>query len=324
MPDWTCVPQERVNVSFLLLDQFSNLCLANCLEPLRAANMFCGAPVFAWQVFSVDGGPVESSSGLPIVPDGAFEELLPEGVVQVLASYGHGAHDTAALRRRLAALRRPGVRVVGHDTAPWLMAAAGLLDGRMATVHWDVLDAFAERFLAVTALRERVVRDGPVWTSAGAMAAYDLTLKLVEETCGAAMAIDIAGLFLSDGRQTGRHVHEGDEIGAMLAVIRDTLEAPLSVPELARRVGLDPKTLERRCRARLGAPPSVVARHIRLSAAYQWVLTTRQPVSEIALRAGYETPAALTRAFKARFGVTPRDLRQTGSKRHEIAAWTVE
>jgi len=134
--------------------------------------------VFDRQVFSPDGEAVHSLSSLPVLPQGAIAEMPPCDLLIVLASYAHQDHDTAKNRGRLARAARC---VVGHDAGPWL------LDGRMATLHWEPLDDFAESFLPVTASREHIVRDGPRLTSAGVMAACDLTLDLVRDTCGAVM-----------------------------------------------------------------------------------------------------------------------------------------
>ncbi len=312
MPEWTKSPQQAHRVAFVLFDRFSNLCLANCLEPLRAANTLMAREVFRWDVYSPDGQPVASSSELPVLPRGALDDMKGADLLVVLASYGHLQHDTPANRRALSRAARRARRVAGHDAAPWLMASAGLLDGRMATIHGDLLAPFAERFLNVTVLPRRVVADGSRLTSAGAMAAFDLTLDLVREVCGVAVTLEIEALFVRDTPTEHDMPRARDPlIRRALSVMRATLDAPIALDALALRAGCRPKTLERRMVASLGATPGRVYRHLRLGAAFQMVTTTDLPVAEVAVRCGYESPAALTRAFRARYGAAPRDMRRT-------------
>jgi transcriptional regulator GlxA family with amidase domain len=202
---------------------------------------------------------------------------------------------------------------VGLDAGPWLLAAAGLLDGRHATVHWDLLDAFAERFLEVETSRARVIRDGAIMTCAGAMSALELTLDLISDHLGLSARLDVEAVFLHGDPPVA--ADPGDRIAdplvrQALAVMRDHIERPLGLASLARLLSCQPRTLDRHFRSRLGAPPGTVYRHLRLSAARKLIEDTRLSVAEISLRCGYDSPAALTRAIARTYGATPRTLRK--------------
>ncbi len=314
MPFWTKLPSRPTKVSLLLFDQFSNLCLANCIEPLRAVNMQGGGQVFDWSILTSDGAPCRSSSGLEVLAQADLPSLGRTDYLFVMASYGHGRHDTPAIRRLLRAATRKAGTVVGLDAGPWLLASAGLLDGRRATVHWDLLDAFTERFLGVDVERARVVRDGPFITCAGAMSALDLTLDLISEHIGMAARLEAEALFLhgdppvgqvDDPKMSDPLVHRA------LALMRDNIETPMPLVELARALSCQPRTLDRRCRTRLGAPPGQVYRHLRLAAARKLIEESPLGIAEIAVRCGYDSPAALTRAVGRRYGVTPSALRRS-------------
>jgi transcriptional regulator GlxA family with amidase domain len=308
MPNWTMPPRDPVEIDVLVFDRFSNLCLANAVEPLRAANTFAGRAAYRWRLLTRDGAPVASSSGLRLMPEA---EARPRACdyLFVLASYGAETQDGPATRRALRAMAAKARVVAGLDTGPWLMAAAGLLDGRRATVHWDALDGFAERFPGIEALRERVVTDGNRLTCAGAMSAYEMAAGLVRAHLGEAAALEIDGLFMAGEARAAPGPGQG-LTGRALALMRAHLETPLAVEEIARRLGCQRRTLDRRFVAETGAPAGRVYRHLRLSAARQMAETGRLPVSEIALRTGYESPAALARAFRARYGESIRALRQ--------------
>ncbi len=297
----------------LLFDRFSNLCLANCIEPLRAANTLTGKEGFSWQIVTPDGGPSRSSSGIEVLPHAALGQMPAVDFVFVLASYDHEHHDTPTNRRALREADRKAAVVVGLDAGPWLLASAGILQGRRATVHWDLLEAFTERFLDIEVARARVMRDGPYWTCAGAMSAFDLTLDLIADTVGISARLDVEALFLHGDppvRADGLQGEDDPLIRRALTLMRDTIEMPLDLVSLAKALSCQPRTLDRRCRARLGAAPGTVYRHLRLSAARKLLEGGRLPVAEVALRCGYENPAALARAIRRQYGASPSELRR--------------
>ena len=313
MPEWTKSPAPPTRIGFLLFDRFSNLSLANCIEPLRAANTLGPGKVFDWTMLSLDGDPTRSSSDIEMIAHSSLSQMPKVDYFFVLASYGHEAHDTPQTRRRLRQAARHTNKIVGIDAGPWLLASAGLLDGKRATVHWDLLDAFTERFLAVEAEQAHVLGDGNMITCAGAMSALDLTLDLVAHHLGMSVRLDIEGLFLQGDPPVGgcRTAQVTDPLVRKgLQLMRDTIEQPISVQQLARRLSCQPRTLDRRFRARLGAPPGKVYRHLRLAAARKLVENSTLGIAEIAVRCGYDSPAAMTRAIRRQYGTTPRKLRR--------------
>lgn len=313
MPKWTKSQKHPTRVSILLFDQFSNLCLANCIEPLRAANMLGSGRAFDWSILSLDGAPCRSSSGIEMLPQAALNELVETDYLFVMASYHHDRIDTAVTRRLLRSAARKTRVLVGLDAGPWLLASAGLLNGRRATVHWDLLDAFTERFLNVEAERLRIVRDNQIVTCAGAMSALDLTLDMIADHSGQAARLEVETLFMHGDPPVGgdKLGQDGDDLVARaLQIMRDAVERPLPIPDVARELGCQPRTLDRHFRTRLGAPPGTVYRHIRLVVARKLIEGSRLGVAEIAVRCGYESPAALTRAIRRQYGATPRDIRR--------------
>jgi transcriptional regulator GlxA family with amidase domain len=190
------------------------------------------------------------------------------------------------------------------------MAAAGLLDGRQATLHWDELDRFAETFPEVDAQAHRWVDDGQVLTCGGASTAFELMLHQIGTQHGAMLRLEVAALFMMGERPTPQAT-EGEDamVLAATALMRRHIEAPLPIAAIARTLGLTTRALERQFAKVLGHPPAATYRALRLNAARRLVVQTRMSITEIATRTGYETPAAMTRAFRARFGVPPRRMR---------------
>lgn len=311
------ITQTPREIGVLLFDKFSNLCLANAIEPLRAANTLSGRCLYRWSFLSVDGSGVVSSSGLPVQPDMPLSRNPGGDYLFVMPSYGFREHSGARTSRALrGAAGRFGV-MVGMDTGAWLLAAAGLLAGRRATIHWDEMVAFAERFPDIDVLEDRYVADGNRITCGGVTTTFDLILDLIEAHHGAMLRLEVAALFLHNDRplagrvvlpRTGRPV-----VDAALSAMRRNIEAPLPIAAVARAAGVSQRGLETAFRNTLALSPQAVYRSLRLREARRLAEGTRMSVGEIAARCGYADPSAMTRAFRAEFGQSVRDLRRTAA-----------
>ncbi|WP_353311220.1 GlxA family transcriptional regulator [Shimia sp. NS0008-38b] len=299
-------------VGVLLFEGFSNHCLANTVEPMRAVNTLSGRDLYDWQFLSLDGAAVTSSSGLSVAPHGRVSEARGDTLV-VMPSYGFRDHGGWATQAALRASVRRFSQLMAMDTGSWLLAEAGLLNGYRATIHWEELTPFEERFPEVAVVRERFVVDRDRITCSGAMAAFDLVLHLIGRDHGQALAMEVAQLFMtrdSARSHSGGATPAGRLVNRALAIMQENLEAPLSIVDVAAKAGATQKTLEHRMRAELGAVPATVYRRIRLNLARKLVSETDLSIAEITLRVGYSSPASMTRAFRETFGMAPRELRK--------------
>lgn len=305
----------KVKIAFFLVDRFSNLCLSNALEPLRAANGYAQTPVYVWDFYSLDGAPVRSSSGLAVMPNGAIGGIGRVDRLYVICSYGHLDNDTPRMRRALQQAARRSGMVFGLDAGAWLMATAGLLAGKRATVHWDLLDAFSERFLDVTVEQALWIEDGDVLTCAGAAAALSLSRDVIARDISPAIAMDVDALLIPPVRSEAVPAIRDPLLTRATRLMRENIETPLALGDLCTRLNTSTRTLTRRCQTVLGMTPGRLYRHIRLSAARQLVEGSQASIAEIAVRCGYDDPTALTRAFRQRFGAAPRAFRgETAAK----------
>lgn len=315
MRNWYIRTENPQHIGILLYPKFSNHCLANALEPLRAANTLSGRKLYTWQFLTVDGQPVRSSSELPIVPEERLSRSLNGDFLFVLPSYDFEAHDTANNAKALqAAARRFGV-VVGMDTGSWLLASAGLLDQRKATIHWDEINRFAEAFPDVDTVEDRFVVDRNRITCGGAMTTFDLVLELIGRTHGQSLGLEVSALFMAGiaGRPQEPQVRRSGStiVDNAVAVMSSALEVPVSLPDLARQCGTTQRALQQQFRTHLGATPQQVYVSLRLTAARRMFVQTDHSVAEVALRCGYENASSMTRAFVAQFGMTPRRVRRS-------------
>ncbi|WP_299935276.1 GlxA family transcriptional regulator [uncultured Pelagimonas sp.] len=307
-------PKTR-KIGVLLFEQFSNHALANAVEPLRAANSLARQNLYDWQFLGIENGTVTSSSGLPVTPDNTLTNHPGGDLLLVLPSYGFRDQGTPQTLRALRAARTRFKQIAGLDMGSWLLAKAGLLDGQRATIHWDELIHFAERFPEVEVREDRYIGQGPILSCGGASTTMELMLDLIGQHHGTMLRLEVAALFMHGERDPAEiaPVRMGDNqvVQAAVAIMRRTTEAPLPLEAIAKRLGLGLRAMEKHFISATGQSPRSVYLSLRLGVARRLVEQTRQSVTEIATRCGYEDPSALTRAFRREFGMTPRDMRKS-------------
>jgi transcriptional regulator GlxA family with amidase domain len=252
--------------------------------------------------------------------------------IDTLIAPGGSTNDTApaspALIAWLAA-RAPGARrVCSVCTGAFLLAAAGLLEGKRATTHWDYTARLAARFPTVRVECDPIfVRDGTTWTSAGVTAGIDLALALVEEDLGHAVAIaaarDLVMYMKRPGGQSqfsaplAAQTGADGRFGELHAWMAANLKEDLRVESLAARAGMSPRTFARAYAARTGRTPARTVELMRLEAARRALEETDRPLKRVAVEVGYGEEQTLRRVFQRRFGVAPSDYRMRFSARRE-------
>lgn len=312
-----------MRVTFLLFDGFSNMVLSCLLEPLRAVRDG-GRVDIDWEILTAGNGPVRSSSGLLVAPDrrqtGVIDLLI------VVAGYGHRAHAQGPARRQVAGLARHSLQIVGADAGPWILAAAGLLDDRDATLHWSLLPEFAEAFPRVRVKALGHVATDRVWTCGGASDALALMLALIEARFGKTDAFLASAMFLRDDPRP-----QGDVPDRLAGLVRtgparlrrildhmiETIGDPAPLSRLSDLGGMSPSKMDRLFRADLGMSPGQFYRMLRLARAQDLARTTRLSLHDIALCCGYCDAPALSKAFRNAFGHSIGHLRQRSGKNAE-------
>lgn len=296
---------------FLIFDGFSNMVLASAIEPLRAARDMAGPDSFSWRILSISSGSTASSSGLIVQSDAKLADARDLDALFVVAGYGARGHAIPNTIKSLQSVSRKTPLLAGLDSGAWLLATAGLLNGRRATVHWQDLSLLAEQHLDVTVVDERFVIDGNRITAGGAAAVFDLMLRLIHERGGGALAFDVATMFSREARPAAPQAtsHTSPLVKAVNAM-RAHLERPLSLPALSAAAAVSPRTLARLFEREFGSTPGRYYQRIRLAEARAIVEETALSASEIADRTGFSSAACLSRAFGEHFGQTMRSARQ--------------
>lgn len=275
-----------------------------------------GRGAYGLRVTTPDPGLVATVMGPDLVISDGLEHVALADTVFVVGGGARPDVDErvhAVLREAAAA----GRRVVGSCTGVFVLAHAGLLDGRRATTHWHLLDQLARDFPRVTVERDALyVVDEPVLTSAGAAAVVELCLHLIRSDHGAAAAAVAGSLAVAGPARPGNQPQPrsgGSDAGRSLAGTRTWAQSQLNVPiglgDLAAHANVSERTLTRRFHAETGLSPLQWLLHQRIDLARQLLETTDLTMDGIAHRSGLGSPDSLRRHFVTRLGVTPSAYR---------------
>ena len=311
-----------VDVAVVTVPSAQILDVTGPLEVFSSATRLVPGAQYRTQVLSAAGGSVLASSGLSFGTT-ALTDLA--GPVDTLVVAGGQDMDEACRDqellnhvRRLARLAR---RTTSVCSGAFVLAAAGLLDGRRATTHWAECQLLAATHPAVAVDADAIyVRDGDIWTSAGVTAGIDLALALVADDHGAAAAAAVARHLVVYLRRSGGQAQfstllaaqaaDNEPVRELLAWLPDHLSADLSVPALAHRVHLSERQFSRVFKAQVDVTPSEHVERLRIETACQLLETTSHAVDHIARLCGFGAPETMNRAFRRRLNTTPGDHRR--------------
>jgi transcriptional regulator GlxA family with amidase domain len=292
------------------------------LEVFSTASRFLAGVDYDTSVASVGGGMLASSSGLSFSTVDLSECRTP---LDTLVVTGGRDMDAATVDQRLLSqvrrLAGGSRRVTSVCSGAFVLAAAGLLDGRRAVTHWAECDLLQHAYPAVTVDADAIyVRDGNVWTSAGVTAGIDLALALVADDHGRHAAASVARQLVVYLRRSGGQAQfstllaaqdaETEPIRDLLAWLPDHLDGDLTVSALAQRAHLSARQFNRVFRADTGTTPGDHIEAIRTEAACRLLETTRAPIEEIARGCGFGNPETMNRTFRRRLNTTPGSHRQ--------------
>jgi AraC family transcriptional regulator, transcriptional activator FtrA len=285
----------------------------------------CGSPHYRFRLAGLVAGPVRSSAGFDVVASAAVEALDDADTV-VVPGIDDPAADPAALSRAAAAVaaaHQRGARVMSICTGAFVLAEAGLLDGRRATTHWNSVAELARRYPRVRVEPDVLyVDEGDVLTSAGVAAGLDLCLHVIRSDHGAALAAKLARrTVIAPHRDGGQRQYVPPVAGNPPAGTTGTeparrwalehLAQPIGVTTLARQACMSPRTFVRRFQAETGTTPGRWLSEQRTRAAQELLEATELSIEHVAARSGFGSPATLRAHFARGLGVTPTSYRRS-------------
>jgi transcriptional regulator GlxA family with amidase domain len=286
------------------------------------ANLSARRKVYEIALVSESGGAVKSSMGAAVqtvaLNPASYDTLLVAGANDVALS-------TPRLQRLLARALECTRRTASICTGAFILAEAGVLDGRRATTHWFFARELQRRFPAITVEEDRIfVRDGRVWTSAGMTACIDLALAMVEGDLGSEVASEVAKKLVVHHRRAGGQSQfstfsdleaKSDRIQAALAYAKNHLKDELSVERLADVVHVSPRHFSREFKLNTGQSPARAIERLRAEVARDLVGESHTTLERIAQQTGFADPERMRRAFLRLFGQPPQAFKRAARAR---------
>jgi transcriptional regulator GlxA family with amidase domain len=310
---------DIMRFGFVLLPEFPLYALVPAMEALRIANQHAGRRVFDWRTFSIDGGEVRACNGMSLTVDSGIAEVAVCPNVLIFAGNHPMRHFSKQLFSWLRRLARHGSVLGGVDTGAFILAEARLLDDYEATVHWESITTFRERYTKTKVTERLFVIDRDRISCAGGHATLDLMLNLIVARQGTSLAQIVANSFISPRMRQGLAAQRIDPpdrpskscnvLTRILHHMEEHVGEPLSSGELALRAGLSVRALGRVVREHTGEPPMRFYRKVRLQAARDALFYSESPIQDVAISCGFASPEVFSRTFRAHFGLSPREFR---------------
>jgi transcriptional regulator GlxA family with amidase domain len=314
---------EKVQLGFLIFPGFPMACLTSMIEPLRAANEISNTATFGWTIVSEDGQRVQASAGVWFDPDLALEGWDGLDHLFLLSGPSSRFAQPVPSEGKLRKLARHGAVIGAVSGGVFPLARAGLLEGHIASVHWCYEAAFTAEFPHIDATEDVIAIDRRRMTAAGAAAAFDLSLHLIEEALGPGVATEVACWF-QHPMMRGQGVTQRkptlaaestddmlpEVIRKALALFAENLEDPINIADVADAVGLSVRQLERLFYKNTGNTPFHYYKALRMQKARQLLHYSKDTMSQIAVAVGYSTASSMSKNYMSVYGISPYEDRK--------------
>jgi transcriptional regulator GlxA family with amidase domain len=306
-------------IDFLIYPDFQLLDVAGPIAAFEVAERYCPGS-YSLRVIAAQGGLVPSSAGVGLP---ALRCGRPGSIDTLVIAGGDGSRRAAecpAMRRFVRACALCVRRLTSVCSGTYVLAAAGLLDGKHATTHWSRSSDFTRRFPKVLLDSDRIfIKDGKLWSSAGVTAGIDLTLALITEDLGERIARQVAQQLVVYFRRPGGQSQfsallqmepADDRFAELLDYVRSHLSARLKVDDLARRCRMSPRHFARRFQAQLGIGPAKAVERLRVETARAALESGIRSNQWIAGCYGFGNAERMRRSFLRVIGVSPSNLKR--------------
>lgn len=313
------MPDPPLSIEILAFPETTLILLAAIIEPLRATNRIMGQTLYTWKLASLNGEPIRTTAQISVPIDGRFVGGSSEDPLFVVSSYNWQRYDTSQARSALAKAARQRSSIAGVESGTWLMAAAGLLDHHKATIHWEDRDLFASSFPNIEIVTDRYVFDRKRMTTGGALPTLDMMLEIVRRRQGHAIALEVARSFVYERDSGVRELLPPSttafgvldpRLSRAIKLMEETTSDPLKIDDVARHVEITARHLQSLFQGALGVSPQEHYLALRLNAARRRVIETKIDLEGIAEMAGFSSPSAFSRAYRAQFAESPSETRR--------------
>lgn len=314
-------------IAFYLYPNFSMIAFATAIEALRLANRVAMHELYEWTIISTDGQHVRASNGLTVEVDQSAAETKiipgkdkPYDYVFVCSGLGVEKYKdgTAESWLRVQALQESMIGAL--CTGAYILADAGLLDHHKCVIHWENLESFRERFPGIESSADLYVVDGKRLTCGGGTASLDLMLSIIKEEHGKDIAWAVSEECLVD-RMRNPHDQQrlplqarlgihNTKVISVIEIMEANIQDPLSLEELASRVGVSRRQLERIFARHAGRSPAKYYMDLRLQRARHLLFQSDMTILDIAMACGFVSASHFSKTYKEMYGKSPREERK--------------
>jgi transcriptional regulator GlxA family with amidase domain len=307
--------------AFVLVPEFTHIAFSCAIEPLRIANLVSGEELYQWSLISENGEPATCSNDIVTVVHHGYDSVPECDRLFILSGINVQNHVSQPLLNLIRKARVSKAKLGALCSAAFIMAKAGLLDGKRAAIHWDFHDGFMEDFPEVSLVSSVFVADESIVTASGGTATADLMIHLIAEQHGNELAVAVADQMVynavreSSAEQRvslqSRHGMRNPHLVKAIQMMNENIEAPQSPALIAEEIGISTRQLERLFGRYLNCSPKKYYVDLRLQKARNLLVQTDQSVTEIALACGFESPGHFSRVYRSKFGITPTTQKST-------------
>ncbi len=322
---------RATRVAFVLIPRFNMMCVTTALEPMRIANYVSPRPLYDWTFQSVPGGPVPASNAMEL-PSTPLDDSAPAAdIIFVCGSWGSDHYDEPALFNWLRHKARTGSAIVGMELGIYAVARAGLLAGKAATTHWSCLPGFAEQFPTVRLREQLFTVDGNIMTCAGGTASIDLVLHLIASHHGEQLASEVSDQIL---HHPPRHAETAQRhtmgslsndvdplVRTAIELIETNISEPLRIPEIAARLGISQRQMERLFKRHLGCSAVQFSQLMRMQHARVLLTSTSMSIREVSAASGFNSLSYFSQVFLKCFGKKPSAYRRAWPEQEPAPSW---
>lgn len=305
---------------FLIVPDFPFYGLFPAIEALRVANHNSERRLYEWLLVSADGRPVTATNGMTLAVDHGVHDCPKLSVCFAVAGNHPLDHCSQNVVNWLRQIDRHGTVVGAFDSGVFLLAAAGLLDGHAAAVHWEIAPTLREHYPSVTVSNRIYQIDDRRMTCAGGSSTLDLMLTLIAKAHGRALADKVANGLVHRPHRAGTERQLPDKplevsensalLNAIIAFMEDHVDDPLKIETVARRFDVTQRRLESLFKQSLRDLPSRFYLKLRLEHSREYLFYSQMSIKEIAVACGFCSPSVFCRTFRKFYRVSPRQYRR--------------
>lgn len=313
-------PSKTLRIGYLLVEEFSMMCITSMINPFRSANRELGYKAIEWDFLTTDDQVSLASDGFEAKPSLPIDTAQPFDYFFICAGLETDPSNRSKLNAAMQRLSKQSNVFGALCTGSFLLARAGFLKDRNFTLHWEDQSYFVEEFPDLTPSTALYVIDEKLWTGSGGLSSMDIALKIISDEYGGHVAnavgnqyqidrirepnIEQRPFFLSD--------YQGlpPKMQTCMKIMLGNMEHPIAIPDIAKMIGITVRSLERAFQENMQTSPAKYYRKLRLEKAKYLIWHTNMSVLEISILAGFPSPSYLSKLYRQEFGVFPSKERK--------------